>query len=149
MVPCRRRDHCDRITNSRADFLCNASNVPSPRALESTDRRVWRRSRCTAPTGARFESPGRSALGSMKSPTAKPQRGEIPVGVSQSNTPTRQNLHRQPGAAAPQGHVLTRHKIEFEEPSTQGFALLALGYRISPRSGLLCSIEEQKPRTAL
>ena len=38
---------------------------------------IGRRSRLQAPTGARFDSPGRLALGSLESSTAKPQRGEM------------------------------------------------------------------------
>jgi hypothetical protein len=92
-------------------------------ALVSTHRRIWRRSRRAAPTGARFDSPGRSALGRVESSTGKPQRGEIPVGKTRCHSSL---LHFEP-----------RHETEF-----YGRPVWDRG--ISPHSGLKCSMAQQK-----
>jgi len=69
---------------------------------------------------ARFDSPGRSAaLGALPNTYLKPQRGEIPLGAALESQPV--------GPSA------------VNSSATQGFAGsagFALGYRISPSSGL-------------
>jgi hypothetical protein len=58
----------------------------------------------------------------MESSTAKPHRGEIPVGVSQSNAPrvktyiANQEQHRRKVTFQDEFRLLlTRHEIEFDE----------------------------------
>src|SRR5262249_15519895 len=117
--------------------VCCKSTTQIQARLCSSD---WRRSRLVAPTGARFDSPGRLALVAWNRQPQSPRGGEIPFG----NCLLVGDLMRAKSVIAesrPDGAWRCACRV------TQGSASLRPGLPNLAPLGLPCSVAEQKPDT--